>query len=80
MVQNKLSHEEKTTARWQFAFKDGDRFEMVEFVQYTMYGPPHDQARYILCFKLGEGSFSCVFKAWDNQKMEFCAMKFTLSR
>jgi|EP01049_Picozoa_sp_SAG25_P012832 hypothetical protein len=76
----KLAHEEKSQRQWQFTFKDGDRFEGVEFKAFSTYGPPHDQMKYVLCCKLGEGSFSCVSKAWDTRAQAFVALKFTLSR
>jgi hypothetical protein len=75
-----LTHAEKTTTRWTFPFKDGERFETAEFTQLSCYGPPANTARYVLCSKLGEGSFSCVYKCWDTAKSDFVAMKFTLSR
>jgi hypothetical protein len=75
-----LNHEEKATTRWTFPFKDGERFETAEFTQLSCYGPPANKGRYVLCSKLGEGSFSCVFKSWDTVAKDFVAMKFTLSR
>lgn len=75
-----MTHEEKTTTRWTFPFKDGELFEKAEFTQLSCYGPPASKARYVLCSKLGEGSFSCVYKSWDTVKNDFVAMKFTLSR
>ena len=75
-----LSPEEKTIAHWSFPFKDGEGFETAEFTQLSCYGPPNNKGRYVLCSKLGEGSFSCVFKSWDTVVRDFVAMKFTLSR
>jgi hypothetical protein len=74
-----LTPEERTITHWTFPFKDGERFESAEFTQLQCYGPPTNKGRYVLCAKLGEGSFSCVFKSWDTVAREFVAMKFTLS-
>ena len=79
-VLSQLTHEEKNTQRWTFPFKDGERFETAEFAQMTCYGPPSNKSRYVMCAKLGEGSFSCVFKAWDTVAKDWAALKFTLSR
>ena len=79
-VLSQLTHEEKNTQRWTFPFKDGERFETAEFSQMTCYGPPSNKSRYVMCAKLGEGSFSCVFKAWDTVAKDWAALKFTLSR
>ena len=76
----KLEHNEKSTSIWTFQFKDGDRLETVRFTQFAMYGPQSAGTKYVLCCKLGEGSFSSVFKAWDTAREEFVALKFTLSR
>lgn len=80
VVLNTLTHDEKTTTRWTFPFKVGDRFDTAEFTQLSCYGPPTNKGRYVLCAKLGEGSFSCVFKGWDTVSRDVVAMKFTLSR
>eukprot|EP01043_Picozoa_sp_COSAG02_P001848 COSAG02_NODE_40_length_47766_cov_88.053119_13_plen_242_part_00 len=80
VIMANLSHEEKASTLWSFPFKDGEGFETAEFSQLSCYGPPTNKARYVLCSKLGEGSFSCVFKSWDTVAKDFVAMKFTLSR
>jgi hypothetical protein len=74
-----LTAEEKQTTSWQHPFKDGDRFEVVAFEQLSSYGPVYAKNRYFLGDKLGEGSFSSVFRAWDEEHQEWVALKFTLS-
>ena len=74
-----LTSDEKMTQSWRYPFKDGDRFESVAFEQLSSYGPSNAKNRYFLGAKLGEGSFSCVFKAWDEDHQEWVALKFTLS-
>ena len=79
-ILDSLTTDERHIVAWSFPFKDGERFDTVEFTQLSCYGPPTNKGRYALCTKLGEGSFSCVFKAWDTVSRDWVALKFTLSR